>query len=295
MTALQLLSSERDVRRYARGALRAASAGEELPVPLADIAAAAELHKEALFDLGGHIDLPAGIRAIIHKLRGTVLGLLDVQERRYYVDASLTLDRRRFTEAHEIGHHTLPWHRLAYFADDYHTLATDTRDLLELEANLFSAEILFAGDRFNREADDWAPSLDVPLALNGRYQVSAAAAIRRYISDSSRPVAVVGTGMFSSASGALPIFEGITSQSVSFAKKYGPVRQMLPKALTPAIYPGISAIRPDKRGKIDACEMVLQTNRGAVRFAAEGFVNGRNGFIVLARRSRAAGQRLTLI
>lgn len=290
-----LALNERDVRQYARGALRAAAVGDRLPVPLSEIAAAAELHKEALFDLGEHEDLPASIKAIIRKLRGNLLGLLDVRERRYYVDTSLSVDRQRFTEGHEIGHHALPWHRLAYFGDDLHTLAPDTRDLLELEANLFSAEVLFAGNRFITEADAWAPSLDVPLALNGKYQVSAAAAIRRYIADSGRPVAVIGTGMYARAGGALPIFDGITTESARFREKYGMIRGMLPGSLTHALYPNIASIRSDARGKIDPCEMVLTTNRGQVRFSAEGFVNGRNGFIVLARQSRAAGQRLTLI
>jgi hypothetical protein len=167
--------------------------------------------------------------------------------------------------------------------------------LLELEANLFSAEVLFGGSRFNNEADGWAPSLDVPLALNGQYQVSASAAIRRYVADSSRPVAVIGTGMHARVGGTLPIFDGITNQSATFREKYGEIRAMLPSSLTSALYPNIASIRPDRRGKIDPCDTVLTTNRGRVRFSAEGFVNGRNGFIVLARQSRAAGQRLTLI
>lgn len=290
-----LALSESDVRQYARGALRAAAAGDRLPIPLAEISAAAKLHKEALFDLGEHEDLPAGIKVIIRKLRGNLLGLLDVRERRYYIDTSLSVDRQRFTEGHEIGHHALPWHRQAYFGDDLHTLAPDTRDLLELEANLFSAEVLFGGDRFSKEADEWAPSLDVPLALNGQYQVSASAAIRRYVADSGRPVAVIGTGMYARAGGALPIFDGITNQSEKFREKYGFIRHMLPGSLTSTVYPNIASIHPDARGTIEPCEMVLATNRGRVRFSAEGFVNGRNGFIVLARRSRVAGQRLTLI
>lgn len=290
-----LAVTERDVRQYARGALRAAAVGDRLPVPLSEIAAAAELHKEALFALGELEDMPPGVRAIIRKLRGKLLGLLDVRERRYYVDTSLSVDRQRFTEAHEIGHHALPWHRLAYFGDDLHTLASDTRDSLELEANLFSAEVLFGGDRFSKAADEWAPSLDVPLALNGQYQVSAAAAIRRYVADSGRPIAVIGTGMYARAGGALPIFDGITDQSAPFREKYGEIRHMLPSSLTRTLYSNIASIRPDRRGKIEPCEMVLMTDRGHVRFLAEGFVNGHNGFIVLARQSRTAGQRLTLI
>jgi Zn-dependent peptidase ImmA (M78 family) len=295
MASMQLPSDEDDVRRYARGALQVAAVGDRLPVPLADIASAVNLHKESLFVLGAEDDLPAGIRAIMRKLKGKVLGLLDIQERRYYVDGSLSTERQRFTEAHEIGHEALPWHRQAYFGDDQHTLADDTRQSLEVEANLFSAEVLFAGPRFNREADEWAPSIDVPLALNAMYQVSAAASIRRYVAGSEREIAVIGTGMFGGERGVLPIFDGLTNESVRFREKYGQIRGMLPPMLTAAIDPSIAAINVDRRGKISPCDISLPTNRGLVRFTAEGFVNGRNGLIVVSRRTRLDGQRLTLI
>lgn len=296
MTKLQLATGdEDDVRKYARGALRAASAGDRLPVSLSDIAAAVNLQKHSLFDLGGPDDLPPAIRSIYKRLKGTVLGLLDVEERRYFVDTSLSVERQRFTEAHEIGHDALPWHKRAYYGDDLHTLAPDTRESLEIEANLFSAEILFAGKRFNREADDWAPSLDVPLALNSSFQVSAAAAIRRYVAGSKREVALIGTGLFGGARGSLSIFNAITDQSVAFEARYGRVREMLPTKLTIGIFPSIASIHADHRGTIEPCDVTLVTRRGPVKFAAEGFVNGRNGFVLLTRRRRLHGQRLTLV
>lgn len=296
MAKLQLASSEEgDVRKYARGALRAASVGDRLPVPLGDIAAAVNLQKHSLFDLGGPDDLPPAIQLIYKKLKGTVLGLLDVEERRYFVDTSLSIERQRFTEAHEIGHDALPWHKRAYFGDDLHTLAPDTRESLEIEANLFSAEVLFAGRRFNREADDWAPSLSVPLALNSNFQVSAAAAIRRYVAGSRREIALIGTGLFGGSRGTLPIFSALTDQSATFEARYGTVREMLPAKLTVAIFPSIAAIHSDHRGSIEPCDVTLNTRRGPVKFTAEGFVNGRNGFVLLTRRRRLDGQRLTLV
>lgn len=296
LSKLQLMAGEEDdVRKYARGALRAASVGDRLPVPLSDIAAAVDLQKHSLFDLGEPEDLPPAVRSIYKKLKGTVLGLLDVEERRYFVDTSLSVERQRFTEAHEIGHDALPWHKRAYYGDDLHTLAPDTREGLEIEANLFSAEILFAGKRFNREADDWAPSLDVPLALNSNFQVSAAAAIRRYVAGSKREIALIGTGLFGGSRGRLPIFDGITDQSVAFEARYGRVREMLPATLTVGTFPSIAAIHADHRGKVEPCDVTLATRRGAVKFTAEGFVNGRNGFVLLTRRRLLDGQRLTLV
>jgi Zn-dependent peptidase ImmA (M78 family) len=295
VSSLQLTGADDDVRKYARGALRAAAVGDRLPVPLSDIAAAVDLHKHSLFDLGEEKDLPPDIRSIFKKLKGKVLGLLDVAERQYFVDTSLPIERQRFTEAHEIGHDALPWHKQAYFGDDLHTLAHDTRQLLEIEANLFSAEILFAGKRFNREADDWAPSLDVPLALNTKFQVSAAAAIRRYVAGSKREVALIGTGLYGGTRGVLPIFDGITNESARFRERYGPVRKLLPARLTASVYQSLAFITADRRGAVESCDVTLATLRGPVKFLAEGFVNGRNGFILLSHRRRLDGQRLTLI
>jgi hypothetical protein len=166
MTELQIASID-DVRRYARGALAAAGALDLAPVPVDDVVAAVGLHKANLFALGEE-DLPPRIRALAKKFTGRVLGAMALKEKVLYVDESLNPPRRRFTQAHEIGHHALPWHEAAYFVDDRSSLSPSTRTLLEKEANAFAAEILFGLDGFTSEVDQYAPGLGGPLAVAGR-------------------------------------------------------------------------------------------------------------------------------
>ncbi|PTL72792.1 hypothetical protein C1I63_07980 [Rathayibacter caricis DSM 15933] len=272
-----------DIRRQARITLEAAGVMDQLPVPIELIAAAVDLQRGDLFEFAN--EAPAEMKAIIAKLSGNVLGALSVDERRYYVDPSLPLERRRFTEAHEIGHDALPWHENAYFAEDHTTLAPKTRVTLEAEANLFAAEILFAADRFNIEADASAASIDVPLGLNTKYQTSAAAALQRYVSNSRRALALIGTGLMPSRRGHVPIYSALTCQSLKFREKYGAVGPMLGSWLGPKHYPEVDRLNHYHRGVIDGTEITLDTAQGRKRFIAEGFGNGHNGFVLIRPRA----------
>lgn len=188
-----------DIRQHARATLDRAGVDEHLPVPIDVVASAVDLRRGDLYEFEDEV--PPEMRKILAKIQGNVLGVLSTDERRYYVDPTLPLERRRFTEAHEIGHDALPWHAGAYFAEDYTTLRSSTRDLLEAEANQFAAEVLFAGDRFSEQADAMQPSIEVPLSLNALYQTSAAATLRRYVANSRHPLALIATGLKQGATG----------------------------------------------------------------------------------------------
>jgi Zn-dependent peptidase ImmA (M78 family) len=73
----------------------------------------------------------------------------------------LVRGRAWFTEAHELGHCVVPWHREAY-VDDERTLFSDTELVLELEANL-AAHLIFQGRPFFERALDYPLSLRTPL------------------------------------------------------------------------------------------------------------------------------------
>lgn len=274
-----------DIRRHALMTLRAAGVHNQLPVPIELVAAAVDLQRIDLFD---DDDVPDEMRATLAKIQGNVLGALSVEERRYYVDPTLPLERRRFTEAHEIGHDALPWHGGAYFADDRTTLTAKTRVLLEAEANLFAAEILFAADRFSNEADSVAASIDVPLELNTKYQTSAAATLQRYVSNSRRTLALIGTGLRPSRMGHLPVYSTLSCESTKFRAKFGAVTQLVGSWLGPKHYPEVDALNTSHRGVVPATDVTLDTSRGRVRFIAEGFGNGHSGFVLLRERKKAA-------
>jgi hypothetical protein len=281
------------IRRYARGALAAAGVGDVSLVPVDQVAAAVGLQKTDLFELGE--DAPPGIREILRKLEGKVLGLLQIEERRYFVDGSLSLPRQRFTEGHEIGHDALPWHEAAFWGEDHTTIDPSTKVLLEQEANQFAAELLFGAGRFTKEADQYAPGLEVALLLASQYGVSVHAAIRKYVEDSKHPIAVLALGRYPSRAGGVRLFDGQTFASSAFVEKYGHLTGLVRPTVGSTTYPELNTLLNLQTGSAPACEVTLETKRGPVTFTAEGFTNGRLNFVVIHKPSRLRGQKLKLI
>jgi hypothetical protein len=285
------------IRRTARGALRAAGidADTPLPIPLGDIAAAAGLQREALYDLGEQEDVPPGLLKIFKKMKRSVLGALSAPERRIYIDSGMSSERARFTEGHEIGHDAMPWHHDAYFGDSQYTLDRHAEAGLESEANAFSAELLFGLDRFTEQADDYKPSLSVPLGLNGLYETSAQATVRRYVERTGHEVALIVTGRYPTRPGAasVPVWEKYQSQS--FFHRFGPIAQSIGGHLTLSTYPSVHELFTETAGPVTECVMVLNTTRGMTRFVAEGFSNGRVGMVLVRRNKMTLGRKLELI
>lgn len=292
------LLPEDQIRRYATGALSAAgiNGATVLPIPLADIAAAAGLQRESLFDSIEEQDVPPAFQGILQKIQGKVLGALSIPERRVFVDDGQAAPRARFTEAHEIGHDALPWHRDAYYGDNHFTLERSSEAGMEAEANLFAADILFGLDRFTEQADSYRPSLQVPLGLNGDYLVSAQAAVRRYAERSKHAVALLVVGRYLSASSPSSLKILQTHQSDAFVKRYGFVRQCLPgHRLASSTYPELQQLAVEHPVHVAESTATLDTSRGKVHFRAEGFSNGRVGMVLFSRKLRTMGRPLRLV
>jgi len=178
------VATQADITKYARGALVKADALNVTPTPLAAVEAAIGLHPATDLFAAGEA-LPSKFKSAAALLK-KVIGALDYREKVVYLDQDLSNERQRFTHGHELGHAALPWQKLVYYADDDDTISPDTREQLEIEANAFSADLLFGIDRFTAMADDFKSGLGAPLALNGQFQTSAHAAIRRYAETTRR-------------------------------------------------------------------------------------------------------------
>lgn len=295
MSAL-VLPSDLDIRRYARGALVAAGALRTTPAPLDDITAAVGLHTEDLFDLGEDDEPPPGVLKTMRKLAGKLLGALALPEKTVYIDSSLMPERRRYTQGHEIGHEALPWHRSAYWGDDKHTLAADTRDALEREANAFSAELLFGLNRFTEQADDLAPGLAAPLELAPVYQTSAHATLRRYVERSEHALGLLVFGRYfvqMNGGTALKVLPYQCVESQRFNERYGPVAQLAPGKFSISEEP-VARVAAELGTGIgeEQVELTLDTRRGKVAFRAEVFSNGHFRFVLLYKRRLVQGRRL---
>lgn len=290
------LEGHAEIRRHARGALRAADVGDSLVVPLNDVAAAVNLKQESLFELGA--DAPRALHVKVELLRSRVLGLLAVKKMTIYVDPDLAAPRRRFTIAHEIGHHALPWQNDAFHADDDHNLSNKATDIFEREASAFAGELLFGAGRFNEAADSDAPGISTPLALASQYGNSASAALRQYVEHGGRTVALLAVSRFESAgpTGAyLRLMENQCVWSEKFERRYGSLPAMLTPRLLDGTQPLFHVLRTLDMGVGGATEILLETPRGRIKFVADTFCNGRLRYVLLFRKGRMSGQTRVLL
>lgn len=283
-------SSLEQIRSYALGALNLAGLRGVVPVPLDQIEAAVGLYPSQDL-LAAGIELPPGLFEKMKRLTRKVMGGLAITDKVIYLDKSLPLDRLRFTHGHELGHQVLPWHEGAYFADDSSTVSPVTLELLEAEANRFSAEVMFGYDEFTKMADSYKPSLAVPLGLNATFGASAHAAIRRYVETSGYRVALLVVGQYPARLGgklALKVFQ--RSQSATFADRYGPLNTLLPASIPVEQHPTLHSLIEHERGVGDTTEIVLHTKRGLETFYVDTFNNGRLTFGLIYRRPRLLGR-----
>ena len=92
-------------------------------------------------------------RGVVHLVKSAiskVWGLYDAGECVIHIDNTVIKVKQNFLTLHETGHHELPTHRkiFRFFQDCDKTLAPETADLFDREANNFARFALFQGDTF---------------------------------------------------------------------------------------------------------------------------------------------------
>lgn len=188
--------SEED-RRLIRGhvvaVLRRADALGDIPTPLDQVmevsrlVAAGEIHLEP--------ELKQKLRRrfgdLVDHVLENLLGAVRFDSREVYVKPGMYPPKRRFVEAHEIGHDLLPWQKEVYaYLDDRSRLRADFRDLYERQANQAAIELLAQGDRLRKEADDSPITIAGISALAFRFGISNQAAARYIVEESSQQAAL---------------------------------------------------------------------------------------------------------
>lgn len=182
-----------DVTRYAQAMLKRAGVGDRLPTPIDDVVACARLIvSEDLTLEVKNAGFLARSLGLVRSALAKVVGLVDLRENVMYVDPTKPRTKQGFVKLHECGHKVLPWQRDAYlYLDDETTLDPDVHALFERQANQFAAEVMFQGDRFDRDLADLPLSMKSAQALAKRYGSSAHAGIRRYVERHPRACAVL--------------------------------------------------------------------------------------------------------
>jgi hypothetical protein len=183
-----------EVVRASERLLRLAQVRDQLPTPIEDLIAAADLSRgdDDLFQDSTIDEAPAYLRSAIRALRGKVHAVLDRRRRKVFVDPGITHEgRRRFRALHEVGHSILPSQNAEAHADDNSTLSWLTKIEWERDANQASSEMLFQRERFTRMAHEYEIGLAAVTELADLFGASIQASLRRYAEFHHFPVAAV--------------------------------------------------------------------------------------------------------
>lgn len=259
--------------------LQSADAVGTVPTPLDDVGEAAGV--EAVIDIG---QLPEELVANKPSALKKLLGAYLFRAETAFVDFTQSKGRARFTRAHEIGHRVIPWHKGAYVLDDERRLFRETEDLLEFEANLAGAHLIFQGHHFFERALDYEVSLKTPLLLANVFDASCAATIRYFVEHHPHELAVLVAGRYERADGTVPIFHAL--ESASFRECLGPIEgrfsaRSLPlnetHPLGPLLVEAHAAVDPPAK-EVKIRDLSHQYRR----FVAEAFFNGHCHFVVFA-------------
>jgi Zn-dependent peptidase ImmA (M78 family) len=261
----------RAIEQMARKLLDRASAWDRFPTPIEDILAAAKLEvaPTSIFD-------PARIISFIktktadaaHRIKSAiskVFGLYDGDEQVIHIDDKVVESKQNFLKLHETGHHEIPKHRKLFriFQDCEKTLAPETADLFEREANNFARFALFQGDTYAQYAADCAFEIKTPMKLAKKFGASVYASAREFARTNSRAcvVYILEPIEYVAGSGARAAVRRI-EPSPAFGKQFGRPTETcitLDHALGPLLPIGRKMTRPrslsitDRNGEHHEC------------------------------------------
>lgn len=268
-----------EVSKYARRALLAADAIGQLPTPIDDLSKAAAIGSLKINE-GVKQDFSARLegttRRAFESMWQKIRGIADLRERVTYVDENTSSPRIRFAKGHELGHVVLPWHRLdpGRFDDDK-GLSWKAEEILEVEANFFSAEVIFQGGNFTRVVRDYAVRFDSIFHIADVHDASRHATAWRYVEEQDESVALVT--YWPSKFNPEVLRRGRVVASPNFVRKFSGID--LPCQLGS----GHDWTSTDASDPIHGDTILLPCGKARVRFEWEAWWNGY-GLLVLLRR-----------
>lgn len=286
---IHLPESAPEIFQIAERALKAAGAKGTLPTPMDDLLRAAKIAQET--DPDGVVQrflksLNEQGRAFFQFSLQKIRGIADLRERAVYVPTD-TIPRKRFADGHELGHQLIPWHHVAqkggsrFYHDTEYTLSPNVRELFDIEANLFSSEVIFQGRDFTRHARDYKPSFDAVFMLADTYAASRQATLRRYVQEQDEILAAVSylpSKYQISADGASTLRAPILLGSPRFIQKYSDIQ--LPLELD-ATHPWAQVRR---LGQMSDGPIDLFSGGSSVRFWWQAWWNSYALLILLRRQ-----------
>jgi hypothetical protein len=281
--------ARRQILGAAQRALKAADAFGMIPTPLDELGEAIGVLE--VIDIS---ELPVELAVEMPSALRKLLGAYWFKAETAFVDFSQPEGRARFIQAHELGHRVVPWHEGA-FVDDEQRLFRETEEMLELEASLAGAHLIFQGQPFFERALEYPISLKTPLLLAQTFKASLHATIHYYIEHHPEPVAGLIAGQIPRQDGTVPIFRSL--ESPTFRSRFGPLATRFPtrslplgdvKPLGPLLAQARVAVDPPATPVT-----LIDLNKAKQRFVAETFFNQRCYFVMFAPATRLrSGRRI---
>jgi Zn-dependent peptidase ImmA (M78 family) len=113
-------------------------------------------------------------------------------QKRILIDSDLPTKKQRWSEAHEVCHDIIPWHAETALGDAEQTLTPACHVLIESEANYGAGQLLFLARRFELEASDSAPSINLVRSLAKKYDNSVTSTLWRLVEQVKPDMPMVG-------------------------------------------------------------------------------------------------------
>lgn len=221
------LDAQDEIRRIALKHLKKAGAIGTLPTPIEQLAVCANIDVDSNLDSARESFLAKLSKPFYDNwtwLRQKLRGIADLRERVIYVPDTPSSPRVRFTEGHELGHELIPWHNLdPGYLDDDASLSPEAKEEFDLEANFFSAEIIFQGTSFRKLSREYRAEFNSIFALARLHDASRHATMRRFVEESDEAVVAVPfwpSNYHCDDSGFPVLNRGRATCSPSFTEKY---------------------------------------------------------------------------
>lgn len=223
--AVEVVLDIEPIREHAARILRDSGALGRFPTPIDDILSTARLVVDTSMDLHpDHLDPLYKSRGRdpdrIRRAAAKVAALVDVVDRRIYLNRDGSRYARPFLLLHETGHAVLPWQRKWYlFEEDDASLDPYVQDLFEREASAFAAEVVFQMEVFDGEAARLPLVIQSAIDLSKQFGASIYATLRRFVDRCPSPVALLVLDLPPEPNGEATLRRSLASPA--FIQEYG--------------------------------------------------------------------------
>ncbi|WP_183560867.1 ImmA/IrrE family metallo-endopeptidase [Mucilaginibacter sp. SP1R1] len=270
---------KKDIDKIAFDALTKSSALGQYPTPVDKVLQYADLRVNSKVDLSvvpEHYLAKFGL--VLKRAVSKVRGVLVRNDRIILLDNEQSTQRKNFVKLHETAHDLLYWQgKLINCLDDDETLAPETNELFEAEANYFASAVLFQQEMFSDQLLTMPLGMSSARALAKNFGSSVHAAARRYVEHSPKRCILLILNKENPVGFGWPKITLRNSlQSPSFTREFG--------TLTWDTELGVdyTFVQEYINGRRDLqSEISILTDNGYINCTYHFFNNTYNGFVLI--------------